>query len=60
MSAPRYCECGRKIFLQPRKPSSWRCASSGTVKGHDVCRTCWDALRATAWAAQRYGYERTA
>jgi len=56
MSAPKICQCGRKIRIvvktQGKKRS--RAARRGqavALKGHDLCGVCWDELVKRAAAA---------
>lgn len=49
MSAPKYCECGNRILisLHPGRNPKSRRAKKGqptTLKGHDLCGTCYGNL----------------
>ena len=49
MTAPRYCQCGRKIlvtFHPTRNPKSAK--GVRTSPDHDLCRECWRRLMTKA------------
>jgi hypothetical protein len=45
MSPPRYCECGKRIYVRIRRKWAGAWEHRGAVKGHDLCVVCWDKLR---------------
>ena len=45
MAAPKICECGRRIYVQPRKGRAGKWRLRPTSRGHDLCRTCFNLLK---------------
>lgn len=56
MTAPKYCECGKKIIVVPhpkRNPHSKK-NTAVRMKDHDLCRECWrNLLKLGAIGAER-------